>query len=180
MNIKSLICINCDTLYKIINIDHFGLQFLGYKNIKEIEFKSITSIIPEPSSYLHIKILNELSKTYTEKSKYLEIIQLANNNCNNKKENNDENNDYNNNRNIFVINKMLENRAVKTILTKDNLEKKVFIYIDLKIDRTCDIYLLPLDPEGNSDVLDIPCHEELHKVDALIDILRKIKNINYK
>jgi hypothetical protein len=180
MNIKSLICINCDAFYKIINIDHFGLQFLGYKNIKEIEFKSITTIIPEPSSSLHIKIINELSKTYTEKSKYLEIINLAYNNCNKKKDIDDKDNDYNNNRNIFVINKMLENRAVKTILTKDNLQKKVFIYIDMKVDSNCDIYLLPLDPEGNNDLCEIPNHEELHKVGALIDVLRKIKTINDK
>ena len=176
MNIQSLICIHCNEFYKIINIDSHGLHFLGYKNLNELEFKSITTIIPDPSSTLHVKILNELSKTYTDKSKYFEINDLTNNEMNKL----NSNNDYNNNRNLYVINKMLEKRSVKTILTKNNLEKKVFIYIDMKIDRTCDVYLLPLDPEGNNDVLEIPCHEELHKVGALIDILRKIKNINYK
>jgi hypothetical protein len=178
MNIKSLFCINCDALYKITNISHYGLDFLGYNNIEELEFKSITTIIPEPSSIFHVKIIDELNKTYTNKSKYLEIIDNGCNNCNNY--NNKKDDDYNNNRNIFVINKMLEKRSVKTILTKNNLEKKVFIYIDIKIDRSCDVYLLPLDPEGNNDLCEIPRHEELHKVGEFVSILRKIKNINSK
>jgi len=175
-----IICINCDENYNITDITELGLKFLGYNNIKELEFKSIATIIPQPSASLHHKIFNEISKTYNDKSKYFKIVDIADdkmNKCGIEAENHMQ----------CIIDKLQDCSSPKMVLTKDNLQKAVIIYIDLLGSRKCNIYMRPFTVTENK-TSDNSCnnnatsyHPELtpHKTGALLTALRKIKNVLY-
>jgi hypothetical protein len=175
MDPLSLIIINCDAKFRIIDINENGLKYLGYDNIKEIEYKSIATIIPQPSSSLHQQIFNEMSKTYTDKSKYFRIADIANTSMN------VEHTDTS----TYILSKLQSKIDTKSVLTKDGVEKKAFIYVDMLDGRDCNVYMYPVfdyDPSESQKNTELEYHPELapYRTSALVSVLRKVKNIIYK
>jgi len=176
----NIICINCDENYNITDVNEIGLTFLGYNNIKELEFKSIATIIPQPSASLHHEIFKEISKTFTDKDKYFKIVDVADdkmNKCSIEEENHMQ----------CIIDRLHDCSSPKMVLTKDNLQKPAIIYIDLLGSRKCNVYMRPFIMNENN-TSDNSCnnnatsyHPELtpKKTGALLTVLRKIKNVIY-
>jgi len=169
----TIICINCDEFHNITYITENGLSFLGYNNIKELEFKSIATIIPQPSASLHRQIFKEISKTFTDKDKYFKVVDIADdkmNNCG----------DEEGNHQRRIIYKLQDCSSPKMVLTKDNLQKAVILYIDMLGNRKCNIYMRPFTmTEHNTS--HISSHQELSptKTGALLTVLRKFKKVIY-
>jgi hypothetical protein len=178
-----IICITCDENYNITDVNVTGLKFLGYGNIKELEFKSIATIIPQPSSSLHHQIFKEMSKTFADKSKYFKIVDIADNEMNEMNKCEIAEKEYMK----CIIDKLQECTSPKMVLTKDNLEKLACIYIDLLSNRKCNVYMRPFDMnEHNTSTNSVnnkttSGHQELtpQKTGALITVLRKIKKVIY-
>ena len=181
MNPLSIIRINCNANFNIVSMNENGLKYLGYNNIKEIEFKSISTIIPQPSSSLHQQIFHEMSKTYTNKSKYFKITEIADESMNTGR--------IDAVTDTYILNKLQSKIDSKTVLTKNGIEKKAIIYVDLLTSRECNIYMYPLVEEDSTDddndtsqFVKVDYHPELaaYRTSALVDVLRKVKNILYK
>jgi hypothetical protein len=78
MDSEKLICIKLNPQFKIMSVTKNGLRFLGYSHVKELEFKSISVLIPIPSAALHAQIFAEMQRTYTDKEKFFKISKLGN------------------------------------------------------------------------------------------------------
>jgi len=173
MDPLSIIQIHCDANYAITSINENGLNYLGYDDIKEIEFKCISTIIPQPSAALHQQIFREMSKTYTDKSKYFKIAELAD----------EKMNASHIDPQTHILSKLQSKQDTKSVITKDGTLKLAYIYVDMLFGRECNVYMYPINDDEIKQA-DIKCrnhHPELTKytTSALVDVLRKIRRVLY-
>lgn len=173
MDPLSLIQIHCDANYAITSMNENGLKYLGYDDIKEIEFKCISTIIPQPSTSLHRQIFREMSKTYTDKSKYFKIVELADEKMNTSHIDTQ----------THILDKLQSKPDTKSVITKDGTLKLAYIYVDMLFGRDCNVYMYPIN-ENEIQLTDIKCrnhHPELtrYTTSALVDVLRKVRRALY-
>ena len=173
MDPLSIIQIHCDANYAITSMNENGLKYLGYDDIKEIEFKCISTIIPQPSASLHQQIFHEMSKTYKDKSKYFKIAELAD----------EKMNTSHIDPQTHILEKRQSKQDTKSVITKDGTLKLAYIYVDMLYGRECNVYMYPI-YESEIKQADIKCrnhHPELTKytTSALVDVLRKIRRFLY-
>ena len=173
MNPLSIIQIHCDANYAITSMNENGLKYLGYDDIKEIEFKCISTIIPQPSASLHQQIFHEMSKTYKDKSKYFKIAELAD----------EKMNTSHIDPQTHILEKLQSKQDTKSVITKDGTLKLAYIYVDMLYGRECNVYMYPIDGSKIKQT-DVKCrnhHPELTKytTSALVDVLRKIRRALY-
>jgi hypothetical protein len=154
-----------------------GLKYLGYDNIQEIEFKCISTIIPQPSAAaLHRKIFREMSKIEnaeqrSDKSKYFKIAELAD----------EKMNTSHIDPQTHILSKLQSKQDTKTVLTKDGTVKLAYIYVDMLFGRDCNVYMYPIDEPEIKQTDCITHHPDLTKytTNALVDVLRKIRRFLY-
>ena len=173
MDPLGIIQIHCDANYAITSMNENGLHYLGYDNIKDIEFKCISTIIPQPSASLHQQIFHEMSKTYKDKSKYFKIAELAD----------EKMNTSHIDPQTHILDKLQSKQDTKSVITKDGTLKLAYIYVDMLYGRECNVYMYPIH-ENEIKLTDIKCrnhHPELTKytTSALVDVLRKIRRALY-
>jgi hypothetical protein len=173
MDPLGIIQIHCDANYAITSMNENGLHYLGYDDIKDIEFKCISTIIPQPSASLHQQIFHEMSKTYKDKSKYLKIAELAD----------EKMNTSHIDPQTHILDKLQSKQDTKSVITKDGTLKLAYIYVDMLYGRECNVYMYPIDGSKIKQT-DVKCrnhHPELTKytTSALVDVLRKIRRMLY-
>jgi hypothetical protein len=177
MDPLSIIQIHCDANYAITSMNENGLKYLGYDDIQEIEFKCISTIIPQPSAALHRKIFREMSNIKnaerSDKSKYFKIAELADEKMNTSHIDTQ----------THILSKLQSKEDTKSVLTKDGTVKLAYIYVDMLFGRDCNVYMYPID-DNEIKQADIKCrnhHPDLTKytTNALVDILRKIRRFLY-
>ncbi len=177
MDPLSIIHIHCDANYAITSMNENGLKYLGYDDIQEIEFKCISTIIPQPSAAaLHRKIFREMSKIEnaeqrSDKSKYFKIAELAD----------EKMNTSHIDPQTHILSKLQSMEDTKSVLTKDGTVKLAYIYVDMLFGRDCNVYMYPID---EPEIKQTDCrthHPDLTKytTNALVDVLRKIRRFLY-
>jgi hypothetical protein len=150
-----------------------GLKYLGYDDIKEIEFKCISTIIPQPSAELHQQIFREMSKTYNDKSKYFKIAELAD----------EKMNTSHIDPQTHILRQLQSRSDTKSVITKDGTVKLAYIYVDMLFGRDCNVYMYPIN-ENEIQFTDMKFrnhHPELtrYTTSALVDVLRKVRRALY-
>lgn len=179
MDPLSIIQIHCDANYAITSMNENGLKYLGYDDIQEIEFKCISTIIPQPSAALHRKIFREMSRPDIEnaersdKSKYFKIAELVD----------EKMNASHIDPQTQILSKLQSKQDTKSVLTKDGTVKLAYIYVDMLFGRECNVYMYPIN-DGEIKLADIKCrnhHPELTKytTSALVYVLRKVRRMLY-
>jgi hypothetical protein len=154
-----------------------GLKYLGYDDIQEIEFKCISTIIPQPSAAaLHRKIFREMSKIEnaeqrSDKSKYFKIAELAD----------EKMNTSHIDPQTHILSKLQSMEDTKSVLTKDGTVKLAYIYVDMLFGRDCNVYMYPIDEPEIKQTDFRNHHPDLTKytTNALVDVLRKIRRFLY-
>jgi hypothetical protein len=136
---ENVICIALNPQFNIINVTNNGTRFLEYKDLRELEFKGIDILIPMPSAALHAKIFAEMQRTYTDKEKYFEIAKLGASAMNNNTSMHLQTKSP-----VEILERLHEPSAAKWVIANGGKQKRAGICIDMKVDRYCDVYLLPI------------------------------------
>ena len=177
MDPLSIIQIHCDANYAITSMNENGLKYLGYDDIQEIEFKCISTIIPQPSAALHRQIFREMSNNETDKrsdkSKYFKIAELVD----------EKMNASHIDPQTHILSKLQSKQDTKSVLTKDGTVKLAYIYVDMLFGNDCNVYMYPIN-DGEINPVDIKCRNhgpELTKytTNALVYVLRKVRRMLY-
>jgi hypothetical protein len=169
--LPNYMAIVCDYKYNIVNATDTALYFLKYKKIEEIEFQSITIIMPSTPASFHTYVFEEMNKMTNPQ--VIDAKNLATDKMNNIL-------DPHVRLTVDQLEETLSKElSIKELIQKDGSSIYARMYIDFQSANNTIVYIKPLSQveESNMPTVSLTNPIQFHRNGQLVSIFSAIKKI---